>query len=51
MTDDKPLPAPNERPEQARPGQSDLETRPSEGRAPAERGQSPAPGRKPLFRS
>jgi hypothetical protein len=50
MTDDKPLPAPNERPEPAKPGLLDPETRASEVSVPAERGQSPAPGRRPLFR-
>jgi hypothetical protein len=51
MTDGKTQPTPNDRPQQARPEQSDREAQQDEIAAPAESGQRAVPGRRPLFRS
>jgi hypothetical protein len=54
MTDDKLQPNQSDRPEQARPkrlGDDAQEHQAAVLDAPAQGGQPPAPGRKPLFRS
>jgi hypothetical protein len=51
MTDDSKIqPDSNDRPEGARPQQSDHDAKQQQTSAPAQPGQSATPGRKPLFR-
>jgi hypothetical protein len=51
MTDDKTQPNPNDRPEQAKPGESGQEAQQRQESTSAKPGQRVSPGRRPLFRS
>jgi hypothetical protein len=51
MTDDKTQPNPNDRPEQAKAGESGRETQQRQESTSVEPGQRTSPGRRPLFRS
>jgi len=51
MTDDKTRPNPNDRSEQANPGESGQEAQQRQESTSTEPGQRVSPGRRPLFRS